>query len=182
MRDAVPSHLLGISLLSTVSPEALLCQPGARAEVAKNPIPVPLAHQTEATSPWTSLGHEQLCAVQRSGGTVENFPGCHRRDSERVGSGWHCPGLPAPRPHAAASAHPKQRLLPPSLSEKSSDNKLAIRLCHRRAKGGRSLPPRGPHWSVHSLVHLRGLKCKTFCSEILFSFSSLSHNAEKEKN
>lgn len=97
------------------------------------------------------------------------------------GEGGQRPALPGP----ARTPDPVQPPLPtPSSScctprSPRGDNKLAVRLCHRRAKGGRSLPPRGPHWNVHFLVHQRGLRHKTLCTEIFFSFRSLSHNTEE---
>lgn len=115
-------------------------------------------------------GMNKVCAVQRSGRTVETFPGCSRWDADGAGSGTaqacRTPGpvqppLPTPTAPAALS-------LSLSRSEKTSDNKLAIRLCHRRAKGGRSLPPWAPHWNVHFLVRKEDWRATRFAQKSSF--------------
>lgn len=70
--------------------------------------PCPSPTETVATSPRAPLGREPVCAVLRSGETVETFSGsCRVGCGEGRRAGWQLPGparTPGPRPRAASSA------------------------------------------------------------------------------
>lgn len=70
--------------------------------------PCPSPTETVATSPRAPLGRELVCAVLRSGETVETFSGsCRVGCGEGRRAGWQLPGparTPGPRPRAASSA------------------------------------------------------------------------------